>query len=73
MRESRDDWIPLITVCLMLLVVFALAAAYSWYGAGLQQKVYERQGIEMTRWECFIGAQPAEAVIQIKENHHAQP
>jgi len=53
-----------IAVC-ALLGVIAANFAWSWYVAGVQQAVWERQGIHMSRWEVFIGADPAQKSIQI--------
>ncbi len=47
------------------LIIAAITAAY-WYGAGVQARVYKRQGIEMSQWEVFMGAKPAERTINIK-------
>lgn len=44
-----------------LLSIFVLDNIWSWHKAGVQVAVYKRQGIEMTQWECFVGAEPAVA------------
>ena len=41
-----------------LIVVLSIAAGISWYAAGVQQRVWARQGVEMTQWEVFCGADP---------------
>lgn len=51
------------TVAIIFLSIFG----FNWYKAGLQQKVYSRQNIEITQWEVFMGIEPAERVIQVKE------
>lgn len=65
----RENAGPLLLVGLMVLAVLAFAAlmvAVEWYRAGLQAGVYQRQGVEMTTWEVFMGAKPAERTINIK-------
>jgi hypothetical protein len=59
---DKDVFIAGILVALMVLVLGS-AASWGWYQAGVQQEVYERQGIKMTRWEVFIGAKPAVKVV----------
>jgi hypothetical protein len=59
------------TVGLSLFAVFVLGfligpPTLMWYKAGIQQRVYQRQNIEITQWEVFMGADPAEKVMQIK-------
>lgn len=49
------------------LLLFIAVMLWKWYSAGVQLAIYKRQGIEMTHWEVFIGATPAERVVQIKE------
>ena len=59
--------------CVLAVVLVAIAAfvlavpCWAWYSAGVQAKVYKRQGIELTQWEVFVGAKPAEQVIRVKE------
>lgn len=45
----------------LLIAVIAIACAITWhlYKIGIQQEVYRRQGIYMTRWELLVGATPA--------------
>jgi hypothetical protein len=50
-----------ITLGFALLIVW-----YSWYIAGLQAAVYRRQGIEVTQWELFHGAKPAERAYRME-------
>ena len=58
----------LLTLIVALTVGFVLTAtALSWYRAGAQSRHYERQGIHLSQWDCFIGVKPAEKVIQIRE------
>lgn len=44
----------------------ALVVWYSWYIAGLQAAVYRRQGIDVTQWELFNGAKPAERAYRME-------
>lgn len=51
----------------MLCLIVLIGVGFSWYKAGLQSEVYHRQGIHITQWELFIGVNPAEKVIQIRQ------
>ena len=46
-------------ILLGAVILFGLVG-FSWYQAEVQSNVYRRQGIEMSTWECFVGAKPAE-------------
>jgi hypothetical protein len=54
--------------CFVLLIIgiFALiiacVIAWKWYACSIQQDVYARQHIVMSKWEIFMGAKPATAV-----------
>ena len=48
---------------LSVAAVFAAALSLGWYQSGLQADVYRRQGVEMTQWEVFCGAQPVERYV----------
>lgn len=61
------DLSPLLIPLAMLGVIFLLLSWLFWYRAGMQAKLYKRQGIEISQWEVFMGVEPAERVIQIKE------
>ena len=37
------------------------------YQASVQSAVYRREGIEVSTWEVFVGAKPAERTINVKE------
>jgi hypothetical protein len=44
--------------------MFAVAIGWHWYRSSVQSELYRREGIEVTTWECFVGARPAERVIR---------
>ncbi len=48
-------------------LILAAAIAWDWYRSGVQQRVWARQGIAMTQWEVFIGVDPAQKSITIRE------
>ena len=52
-----------------MLFAFALVGApiVWWYKSSVQSAVYKRQGIEMSTWECMMGAKPAERTINVRE------
>jgi hypothetical protein len=52
----------------LVVIVLAVVGTMCWnlYRAGVQQEVYRRQGVEMTRWEIFIGMKTAERTINLK-------
>ena len=67
--EWMFDHIVFLSIMLVLFIVIgipALAASVQWYKAGVQADVYRREGIEMSQWDVFMGAKPAERAIQIK-------
>lgn len=63
----RPETKALVVMFGILGLVVALGIWWIWYVAGVQVEVYRRQGITMTRWEVFVGAEPAERVVQVKE------
>ena len=64
---NRDD-LRIITIFIATgVLIIATVIGWHWYKAGRQQQVYDRQGIQMSQWECFIGVEPAERVMQVKE------
>jgi hypothetical protein len=69
MNKENDDAvgcvISLIAAAVVLLVVIG-AVWWGWYKASVQAEVYRREGIEMTTWEVWTGAKPAERTINIK-------
>lgn len=46
----------------LLLILSIIVFPISWYASGIQQQVWERQGIHLTHWEVFMGAHPAKVV-----------
>jgi hypothetical protein len=67
-RGSADEAIGLVVLFFLLLIITPFALGFKYYRAGVQQEVYHRQGVEMSRSEIFWGAQPAErAMIPVKD------
>ena len=62
-----DEFKPFIALSLLFTLIIGGATAYEWYKAGQQAALYKRQGIQMTQWEVFIGLEPAERVIQVRD------
>lgn len=58
----RICWIVITAVVLLCAGVLGI----EWIRAGVQAGVYRRQGIEMSQLEVFLGAKPAERIIQLK-------
>lgn len=56
----------LLFICAMLMTG---CLAFDWYRAGQQAQVYQREGIEITQWEVFMKAKPAERSINLKDSH----
>ena len=67
-RFNRDDAKIIAAFIITGVLIIASVFGWHWYKAGRQQQVYTRQGIQMSQWECFIGVEPAERVMQIKEH-----
>lgn len=49
-----------------ILALASVGIGFCWYQASVQAAVYRRQGVEMTTWECFIGAKPAERTVNLR-------
>jgi ABC-type transporter Mla maintaining outer membrane lipid asymmetry permease subunit MlaE len=61
----KDDWVT--TLFIVFLVVTIIGGVYfNWYKAGVQSRLYEREGISVTQWEIFIGSKPAERTVNVK-------
>ncbi len=54
-------------IAIVLLVLLAAPLIW-WYKSSVQADVYRRQGVEMTTWECMMGAKPAERTFQMKDS-----
>lgn len=67
MRRIETDTICLLLVWSFIGLLLIGAVMWGWYRAGIQQHVYEREGIHMSQWEIFIGTRPLERTINIKE------
>jgi hypothetical protein len=63
---DRDNNMGIGCSLLLILVLGIIWFGISWYQAGVQAKVYHRQGVEMSQWEIFTGAKPAERTINVK-------
>ena len=64
----NDDWKVTGVIFGLVALMFLCVAGTRWYTSWLQQQVYERQGVKMTHWECFMGAKPVERYIKEKED-----
>ncbi len=60
LRWFSREWLPSIGIVAVLAGILMLL---DWYRAGVQAEVYRREGIEVTQWEVFCGAKPAERTI----------
>jgi hypothetical protein len=67
MRSLYREYAPIFWVVGFIVAMLSLCVVVDWYRAGVQARIYERQGIKMTQWEVFMGAEPAEKVIQVPE------
>ena len=65
--DSKDGCVTILVYAVVLALILIPVGLWSWYRAGVQVDIYKRQGIQITRWEVFIGAKPAESVIQIRQ------
>lgn len=61
-----NDGIPFSVWAFFTFIIFGLVGCWSWYLAGVQSEVYKRQGVEMSQFECFVGAKPVERTINVK-------
>lgn len=65
--DSTDKAIAATFILVILLLIGGTFAA-AWIGAGNQSRVWEREGIHITQWEAFMGAKPAERLINLRES-----
>jgi hypothetical protein len=49
-----------------IILVALCSFFYHWYESSVQVAVWQREGIQITTWEAFFGAKPAERQINIK-------
>lgn len=62
MTISKDAaHIPIFGILFVIVILIAVAVA--WWRAGVQQRVWERQGCHMSQWEVFMGAAPVERAL----------
>lgn len=66
MRRMSLDMQGFVATVLFISAVLILGIGWTWYRAGVQQAVYEREGVHLTQWEVFVGAKPAERTINLK-------
>lgn len=65
MKLTKDD-LSTMLVAAALATILVVCIAWNWYRANAQSAVYQREGIEMSTWEVFIGVKPAERTINVK-------
>lgn len=70
MTIERQERLFLASLICAVALLIGPGLAIRWYRSGMQQAVYARQGIEMTRWEIFIGCEPDERQIHFAEEGH---
>lgn len=56
--SNSDELLGLLFKFGFLFLMIAGAVGFVYYSAVVQQEVYKRQGVEMSVWEVFMGAQP---------------
>jgi hypothetical protein len=67
-EESRRSEPDFKIAALGIFVVLVLCwLGFLWCSAEIQAGVYRRQGVEMSTWECFMGAKPAERTFKTLE------
>lgn len=57
-RKPESGWVILIGIVLTIAIGVAVCW-FQYYQLGLQSEVYARQGIQVSRWELFMGANPS--------------
>lgn len=69
MGKSDKLFFGFIAAITLVVLTTPLFVAYlSWYRAGIQREVWQREGINLTQWEIFVGARPLERNIHIKSD-----
>lgn len=65
-KKTNDE--PFTGCYVFLLVVFLSAALlYHCFTSSVQSAVYRREGIDVSAWEVFWGARPAERAIKVRQ------
>jgi hypothetical protein len=64
--KRKFPWEYVLVVSFVVFVLGSIVAG-SWYEAGIKQRVWARQGCQMTRWEILWGAQPITRNIVTEE------
>lgn len=67
MKKDASVIFGMTAAAIIIAVAVITGPIFGWYKAGVQAEVYRRQGVEMTQWEVFVGAHPAERTVNIKE------
>ena len=65
-NDDKAGCIVNLFVLLLLAILILGSSFWSWYKAGIQSDLWKREGIEITQWEVFLGAKPAQRLIEIK-------
>lgn len=65
MRDNNDPGGTVLILFCAMLIIFGILGG-RWYTCHVQACVYQREGIEMSTWEFFIGCKPAERTINVK-------
>lgn len=65
-EKGKVDGCFVLTGILLLAVLMGIGGCNHYLRAVAQRNVWAREGIELTIWEVFLGAKPAEKLITIK-------
>lgn len=63
-NENPDaELTRIVGACVFVALTLCLVAVWHWYWSAVQREVYRRQGVYMTQWEVFIGAEPVQRYV----------
>lgn len=68
MSDFKDKLFVVAIIGGPVALLIAAGVGWAWYTSKVQADVYRRQGVEMSTWEVFIGAKPAERTVNLKVN-----
>lgn len=66
-RPKRDGDSSTKLIVLTLSVTLLVLVVWHAYRSRMQASLYQREGLDVTTWECSIGARPAERAIRVRE------
>lgn len=72
---DREEFLSFLKFCAPLVGLAVVAMAliaipvlgWQWYSAGVASRVLQRQGVQVTQWEVFVGAPIIDRNIRLEQ------